>query len=104
MDICILARKRLQWNTRIVRQAKSLVEAGHRVTVVAVELPNEKLREMTSEVEYIQVDLFSFPVRIIANFNRIKRLPTLFRKNSNSNQRIKRVLEKIANSTSAGKM
>jgi len=102
MNICILARKRLLWNTRIVRQAKSLVEAGHRVTVVAVELPNEKLRQMTSEVEYIQVDLFSLPVRIIVNFNRIKRLPTLFRKNSNSNQRIKRVLEKIANSTSAG--
>ena len=58
MNICILARKRLQWNTRIVRQAKSLAEAGHRVTVVAVELPNEKLREITSEVENINVDFF----------------------------------------------
>lgn len=102
MNICILARKRLAWNTRVVRQAKSLVEAGHRVTVVAVELPNAKLRDMTSEVEYIQVDLFSLPVRLIANFNRIKRLPAQFLKNSKSNQRIKRVLEKTANSTSAG--
>jgi glycosyltransferase involved in cell wall biosynthesis len=101
MDICILARKRLQWNTRIVRQAKALVEAGHRVTVVAVELPNEKLREMTSEVEYLQVDLFSLPVRVISNYNRIKRFPSQFLKNSQSMQRIKQVPRRTVNAIGA---
>ncbi len=54
-SLCILARKNLTRNTRVVRQAKALSQAGFNVTVVAIELPHPDVRALTPEVNYIQV-------------------------------------------------
>lgn len=72
LNICILARKRLYRNTRIVRQARALSEGGHQVTVVAIELPSEELRALTPKVRYVEVQLESFIIKAINKVNRIK--------------------------------
>lgn len=71
MNICILARKRLRFNTRVVRQAKALVEAGNRVTVVALELPVQELMDATPEVRYLQIELDPWPARLLRFVNRL---------------------------------
>ena len=60
LKICILARKRLTHNTRVVRQAKVLMEAGHVVTVVAIELPTTELINTTPRVRYCRVNMLSW--------------------------------------------
>jgi glycosyltransferase involved in cell wall biosynthesis len=75
LKICILARKRLYRNTRVVRQAKTLSEAGHKVTVVALELPAPDLRDMTPEVRYIELDLESWPTKMLRAVSRLSSLP-----------------------------
>lgn len=55
-----------------MRQAKVLSEAGHQVTVVAIELPSEELREITPSVNYVQVELNTLVVRLINKANGIK--------------------------------
>ena len=55
MNVCILARKRLVHNTRVVRQAGVLAGAGHDVTVVSLERPNAELMSATPTVRYLEV-------------------------------------------------
>jgi glycosyltransferase involved in cell wall biosynthesis len=71
LKICILARKRLYRNTRVVRQAKALSEAGHKVAVAAIELPAPELRALTPRVTYIHVDLEPWPERVLRTISRI---------------------------------
>jgi glycosyltransferase involved in cell wall biosynthesis len=71
LKICILARKRLYRNTRVVRQAKALSEAGHKVTVAAIELPAPELRALTPWVTYIHVDLEPWPEKVLRAMSRI---------------------------------
>jgi len=66
-----LARKRLRFNTRVVRQAKALVEAGNQVTVVALELPVQELIDATPDVRYLQVELDPWPARVLRFVNRL---------------------------------
>ena len=87
LNICILARKRLYRNTRVVRQAKALSESGHEVTVVAIELPSEELRALTPEVRYVEVQLESLVVKAINKLNRVK----------NKVNRIKNKVKRIKN-------
>ncbi len=52
---CILARKDLSLLTRIVRQARTLSEAGWGVTVVCLQRPIQELLDTTPDVEYVEV-------------------------------------------------
>ena len=72
LNICILARKRLGYNTRVVRQAKVLSEAGHDVTVVSLELPAKELMDMTSNVRYIQINLDIWIDKILRIINQTR--------------------------------
>jgi glycosyltransferase involved in cell wall biosynthesis len=71
LKVCILARKRLYRNTRVVRQAKALSEAGHEVTVAAIELPAPELRLLTPQVKYIHIDLEPWPEKVLGALSRI---------------------------------
>ena len=53
--ICILSRKDLRDITRVPRMAKALIDAGNRVTVVALRAPVQQLQDMCPAVEYISV-------------------------------------------------
>ena len=75
LNICILARKRLYRNTRVVRQAKVLLEAGHDVTVVALEIPAPELREQTPGARYILVELNPFIRRVLIKLNKLGSWP-----------------------------
>ena len=55
MKICIVACKRLKQNTRVVRQAKVLGEAGHEVTVVALELPSAEMQAIAPRARYVEI-------------------------------------------------
>ena len=57
MNICILARKRLSTNTRILRQTRALGDKGHSVTVVCLEKPHDRLLEISPKTEFIEVKL-----------------------------------------------
>ena len=57
IKVCIVARKDLSRNTRIIRQARSLSERGHEVTVFALGLPLEASRLTTPDVRYCEVSL-----------------------------------------------
>ena len=56
MHVCILTRKNLSYNTRVFRQAKSLSEAGHRVTVACIKAPHVGLRRAIPDVRFIEID------------------------------------------------
>ena len=56
LHVCIVARKRLGRNTRVVRQSKALCDAGHSVTVAALEMPPAELRALTPKVRYLEID------------------------------------------------
>ena len=55
LKVCIVARKDLSRNTRIIRQARSLSARGHAVTVLALGLPMAETRETATEVRYVEV-------------------------------------------------
>ena len=59
MKICIVACKRLRQNTRVVRQAKVLGEAGHEVTVVALELPSAEMQAIAPNARYLEIPVES---------------------------------------------
>lgn len=52
-SVAILVMKRLDLNTRIVRQARILGEYGHRVTVCCTGLPEEEVRAACPNTEWI---------------------------------------------------
>lgn len=72
MRICIIARKRLARNTRVIRQAKVLSDAGHEVTVVAWELPPKEMMEMVPGVRYLQIEVQGWPVRYFGAINKFR--------------------------------
>ncbi len=74
-SVCIIARKRLTHNTRVVRQAKILDEKGYHVTVVAIELPSQELMDMVPRVRFIQIDLNPWPARFIRLISRLSVYP-----------------------------
>ncbi|HEY1299357.1 MAG TPA: glycosyltransferase family 4 protein [Stellaceae bacterium] len=43
LSVCIIACKDLSLNTRVIRQARSLARAGHRVTIIGFVAPDAKL-------------------------------------------------------------
>ena len=92
-SICILARKRLFRNTRVVRQAKALEEAGFDVTVVAIELPSPELRALTPKARYIEVTLNPWPQKVLKSLNFIK--TRLFGIKRRNRMRTKRLINKI---------
>lgn len=64
-SVCILARKRLYSNTRVVRQTRSLLDAGFDVTVAAIEVPSEELRALVPEAEFRTVKAITLPQRVM---------------------------------------
>ncbi len=69
-EICILSRKALRDITRVVRLAKALSDAGHRVTVVSLEAPIEELRKTTPTVQYIEAPVVPATTRRVAQINK----------------------------------
>ena len=62
--ICILARKRLKYNSRIVRQAKALSDVGYKVIVAAIGLPSNKMMSSTPNVRYIEIEVPNYNIGI----------------------------------------
>ncbi len=50
--VCILARKKIEMNNRIIKQAAALSARGHQVTVVAVSLPSEVFIAKCPKVDF----------------------------------------------------
>jgi glycosyltransferase involved in cell wall biosynthesis len=65
LSVCILSRKDLSRVTRVVRQAKALTDAGHRVTVVCVKRPMDELVLSAPAVEYVEVPLEPWTRRLV---------------------------------------
>jgi glycosyltransferase involved in cell wall biosynthesis len=59
LKICIVARKDLTYNTRVVRQAKVLSDAGHHVTVISQIKPNANLIAIAPGVRILEINLFA---------------------------------------------
>lgn len=55
LNICIVSRKNIYRNTRVVRQAGALSDAGHNVTVVCFAKPHEELLASVPRVRFIEV-------------------------------------------------
>ena len=55
MKLCILARKDLERNTRVVRQARALRQAGHQVTVVCIKRPIPEMYEQALGARFVEV-------------------------------------------------
>lgn len=74
INVCILARKKLYRNTRVVRQTKVLIEAGHNVTVVAIEIPSPELQKQTIGAKYIEIVIDPLILRIVRWIKTPKRI------------------------------
>lgn len=57
MRVIILARKNLQYNTRVERQAKTLVQAGHQVQIVTLQVGDLPSTERKDGYEIIRLKL-----------------------------------------------
>lgn len=55
LNICIVSRKNIYRNTRVVRQAGALSDAGHNVTVVCFTKPHEELLAQVPRVRFVEV-------------------------------------------------
>lgn len=69
LNICILARKRIIYNTRIKRQAYSLAQKGHNVVIVSLESGSQE--KVSSNVEYIDVKLNPWPIKLVRLYRRV---------------------------------
>ena len=63
--VCILARKKLQHNTRVARQARILEAAGFDVVVVSLAKPLESLMARSPKTSYIAVEARPLFIRLI---------------------------------------
>jgi len=57
MRVVILARKNLQYNTRVERQAQALVRAGHEALIVTMKVGDQPTRERKSGYEIVRLEL-----------------------------------------------
>jgi glycosyltransferase involved in cell wall biosynthesis len=57
LEICILSRKDLSRITRVIRQARALIDAGHRVTIVCLKRSADELVVTVPEVEWVELEL-----------------------------------------------
>lgn len=67
LNIGIIAMKRLSSNTRIARQAQALSQAGHDVTVIALDNPLPELRAQAPAIEWITTSHVA-PARFLHQF------------------------------------
>lgn len=63
LRVCIFSRKDLSRITRIVRQARVLLDAGHEVVVVCRGKPVDELTATVPEVEWVELELDSWTRR-----------------------------------------
>jgi hypothetical protein len=70
MKIVILARKNLQYNTRVERQAKALTQAGHEVRIVTLLIGDQPPLERKNGYEIIRLKLDPLHHRIPRNVSR----------------------------------
>jgi len=74
INVCIIARKRLKNNTRVIRQAGALAKVGANVTVISLENPITEYLQNYSSVRFIEVKIKPWPTMILQTFNKIVRL------------------------------
>jgi|GEM_PF-2030073 len=55
LKVCIVAAKDLSWNTRVVRQARVLREAGHEVTVISLIAPAQELMATAPGTRFLTI-------------------------------------------------
>jgi glycosyltransferase involved in cell wall biosynthesis len=72
MRICLLSRYNLVRNTRVLRQAKALSEAGHEVTVCSLSRPGDELIQTTPCVEYHEIELLPWTRRPLMKVKRLQ--------------------------------
>lgn len=62
MKICMFVKNSFEYDARVTKEAKSLIGAGHQVTVVAIHVPNQtRQHETTSDgINVIRVSRLSF--------------------------------------------
>jgi glycosyltransferase involved in cell wall biosynthesis len=62
MKICMFVKNSFEYDARVTKEAKTLIEAGHQVTVVAIHVPDKTAeREVTSDgINVIRVSRLSF--------------------------------------------
>jgi len=62
MKICMFVKNSFEYDARVTKEAKSLIGAGHQVTVVAIHVPNKTLQhETTSDgINVVRVSRLSF--------------------------------------------
>ena len=66
LSICIVACKDLSLNTRAIRQAGALAEAGHQVTIVAFRTPDPRLAAGGAVATLIATGWPGFPIRLMS--------------------------------------
>ncbi len=64
MRVVILARKNLQYNTRVERQAQALVQAGHEVLIVTMRVGDQPTRERKNGYEIVRLELWPLHRRL----------------------------------------
>lgn len=62
LNVCIVAAKDLSWNTRVVRQAKVLRDAGHNVTVISLIAPAEELMATATGTDFLTIGHMDFVI------------------------------------------
>jgi glycosyltransferase involved in cell wall biosynthesis len=80
LNICIVARKDLTYNTRLVRQAKVLSDAGHNVTVISQVRPNANLTSIAPRVRFLELNFRTKDSLL----NRLRRIPDRLRRSIES--------------------
>ncbi|MGH8936382.1 MAG: glycosyltransferase family 4 protein [Acidimicrobiia bacterium] len=62
MNVCMLVKNSFEYDARVTKEAKALIEAGHQVTVVAIHVPLvTKEREVTPEgIQVVRVSRLQF--------------------------------------------
>lgn len=72
MNVCMLVKNSFEYDARVTKEARTLIEAGHDVTVVAIHVPNVTAEEETldSGIHVIRVSRMQFG---LPTLNRIAR-------------------------------
>ena len=71
MTVCMFVKNSFEYDARVTKEAKSLIAAGHDVTVVAIHVPGATAeRETTSDgIDVVRVSRMSFGMRIAQRIN-----------------------------------
>ena len=71
MNVCMFVKNSFEYDARVTKEAKSLIGAGHDVTVVAIHVPGATAeRETTADgIDVVRVSRMSFGMRLAQRVN-----------------------------------